>query len=397
MENATISNSITPAYHPTLGVYIHIPFCLSRCHYCGFITNLTDPSAQADYVEALIKEIKLWKIDGLFKFIGFSPEVDTIYLGGGTPLVIGAQSISRILQCCGECFSIVEHPEITVEINPGNVDPNELGLLKESGVNRVSLGIQSFKDSELKFMNRPHSAEDGVRAYEDLRSTGFTNISIDLIAGLPGQTMGSLKSSLSSGVSLAPEHISVYLLEVKSGTVLKSMIDQGRLDKPEDDLPAEMYEETCRFLRDFGYQQYEISNFARSRSFSRHNLKYWSDDIYVGLGAGAHGMTGRHRYSNVEDLHKYRTFTLENRLPIGALSNLSPDDRFREALIMGLRLVKGVDLNILGLRYGINAFEFIRETVGEIDWADLYEWNGDSLFLTAKGRLLSNQVFSRLV
>jgi oxygen-independent coproporphyrinogen-3 oxidase len=284
-----------------------------------------------------------------------------------------------------------------MEINPATAGRSAICEFRQAGVNRASLGVQSLDDTELAAMGRLHKANQAITTYQDLRYAGFENISIDLIAGFPGQSRKSLRESLEKVAELQPEHLSIYLLELKSGTKLASMIHDGQMPPLDDDLSADLYEDICLFAEKAGYQQYEISNFARKGRFALHNLKYWQDQRYIGVGTGAHGMTGRERYANLDDLEDYQQAIREDRLPLQSLTEMTPMTRFKDALIMGLRLVKGIDLDSLGKRYHVDARSFVIETIGDFQAAGLFELERDSLVLTPKGRLLSNVVFSRWV
>lgn len=348
-------------------------------------------------MDAVIREIRLWSEQigqGEFRI---NRDVDTVYFGGGTPSLVSPDRIVRILDTVRECFVVAEAPEITLEINPATADRSALALLRRAGVNRASLGVQSLRDEELRAMARPHSAQDALAAFEDLREVGFDNVSVDLIAGFPGQTRRSVQHTVERALALRPEHVSVYLLEVKAGTPLARAIESGSVPQPDDDLIADMYEDICAEAAASGYEQYEIANFALPGHASRHNLKYWQDQVFLGVGAAAHGMTGRHRYANREDLADYEQAVHAGMLPLAQVAALTAETRFKDALIMGLRLVAGVDLDVLGSSYGVDARAYVLETIGDLSDADLYVLDGTRLRLTDKGRLLSNVVFARWV
>jgi oxygen-independent coproporphyrinogen-3 oxidase len=359
-----------------------------------------------DYIEALLREIAFLAgsdcypelcRDELKLYGAHELSFDTLYFGGGTPSLLRPESISKLVSACTSFFRVVESPEITLEVNPATSTRPALRELRLAGVNRISLGIQSLNDDELLCMGRPHTASEAVSAFNDLRAAGFHNISVDLIAGFPGQSVESVASSLHRVLDLEPEHLSIYLVDIKSGTQLDALIREGALPAPDDDLAADLYDFIGEAATKAGYEHYEISNFARDGRFSRHNLKYWQDKIYLGLGAGAHGMTGRHRYANSEVLGDYQDTVREGRLPLASLSQLTPEVRFKDALIMGLRLVNGLDLSLLGERYGVDAVGFVRDTIGDLDQSGLFRFEGNTLLLTHRGRLLSNIIFSRWV
>jgi oxygen-independent coproporphyrinogen III oxidase len=388
---------IFPPDHGPIGIYIHVPFCIARCNYCAFVTNLYRPDLAERYVDAVRKEIRLWVNRPGSAVISDDAEVDTIYFGGGTPSLLAPPRIADIIEAVRSSFRVIEAPEITMEINPATADRSAICEFALAGVNRASLGVQSLDDIELAAMGRLHKANQAITTYQDLRYAGFENISIDLIAGFPGQSRKSLRASLDKVAELQPEHLSIYLLELKSGTKLASMIRDGQMPPLDEDLSADLYEDICLFAEKAGYQQYEISNFARNGRFALHNLKYWQDQRYIGFGPGAHGMTGRARYANLDDLEDYDQAIGEGRLPFQSLTEMTPMTRFKDALIMGLRLVKGIDLDLLGKRYQVDAGAFVMETIGDLQPADLFVLERDNLVLTPRGRLLSNVVFSRWV
>jgi putative oxygen-independent coproporphyrinogen III oxidase len=390
-------NPVFPSDNGTIGIYIHVPFCLGRCNYCAFVTNPHDIELEELYVLAVTKEMNLWS-----DMAGPEPrvthlEADTIYVGGGTPSLLKPQLLALLIESCESAFRVSPDSEITIEVNPATVTRQSLRLLKEAGVNRVSLGIQSFDDAELKAMGRRHTSKQAVASFEDLRAAGFDNVSVDLIAGFPGQSRESLRASLSQALKLGPEHLSVYLLEVKTGTPLDQMIRAGTIAGPDEDLAADMYEDIREFALKAGFEHYEISNFALPGRHARHNMKYWQDELFLGLGAAAHGMTGQHRYANFDNQVDYEAALDRGNRPFAALDRLTPEVRFKDALIMGLRLVNGVDLAVLGRRYEVDAAAFVRETTGDLEDAGLLTFNGTRVSLTDRGRLLSNTVFSRWV
>ena len=395
------------------GIYIHIPFCRSRCNYCAFVTNPYDPEREERYIESLIREMKLWaeqleanggshigsRAEKEDRPVGWrqKPLADTIYFGGGTPSLIRPDRLTKVTNACRSHFEIGEPAEITLEVNPATAGRAALRELRHAGVNRASLGMQSLHDHELKRMGRPHTAIEAMRAFADLRAAGFDNISVDLIAGFPGQTIKSFGQSLRAVLDLRPEHLSIYLLEIKEGTKLAEQIDHGKVSTLDEDLAADMYEHLCAEAVTAGYEHYEISNFALDGRSCRHNLKYWTDVTFIGFGAGAHGMTGRARYANLADVAEYEASLNLRRLPFAAFNEMTPEVRFKDALIMGLRLVRGINMAELSIRYHADARGFVMHTAGDLFDAGLLTSDGDMLVLTPRGRLLSNTVFSRFL
>jgi oxygen-independent coproporphyrinogen-3 oxidase len=391
-----LSNALFPSDDSPAGIYIHVPFCKSRCRYCGFVSTIHDLALEEAYVSAVIREIALWRSGASGSMLD-NVTVDSIYFGGGDPSVLLLRSISEILEECFSSFPVTSTPEITLEINPASRSDMDLRALLRAGVDRVSLGIQSLENAVLRLMGRRHTAEDALKMFRELRSSGFENISVDIMAGFPGQSRESVSRTTKELLSLGPDHLSLYLLEVKAGTALEAALIKGDIETPDDDLQADMYEDVRELAELAGYEQYEIANYARGGRFSRHNMKYWSDKVYLGLGPGAHGMTGRHRYAHVPDVREYCAATAQGDLPFESIQVLTPAGRLKDALIMGLRLVRGVNLRELSLRYSVDARRFVMETIGDLEPAGLYHYDGDTIALSERGRLLSNIVFSRWV
>ncbi len=262
------------------GVYLHIPFCKSRCSYCDFATDVyRDPGAVERYVDALVTEISL--------FSG-TVNADTVYFGGGTPSLLSPEQVERVLRAVRSKFTLAPDAEITMEMNPATVTPESLAAYRSLGVNRASFGVQTFDDRALKLLARGHDAADPRNTFSMLREAGFDNVSFDLIAGLPGQTLAQWRRNLDEAIALSPEHISLYLLEIHQGTPLAEQVRSGRQPTPDDELAAEMYELMLDQLAAAGYEQYEISNFSRPGFESRHNSKYWTIDAVLGFGVSAH-------------------------------------------------------------------------------------------------------------
>lgn len=394
---ATEFQPALPADDAPAGIYIHVPLCVSRCDYCAFVSHPYDQAFAARFPDLIVREMELFTGSQYPGGDHGNLHADTIYFGGGTPSLLEPAAIARLIGACRRLFHIKEAPEITLEINPGTLSLTDLAFLRDHGVNRASLGMQSLNDAELKLMKRGHTAEDAVRAFREIRSAGFESVSVDLIVGLLGQKRGSFRTNLRRVLDLEPDHLSAYLLELKSGTRLEALIRSGDVSGPDDDLLADLYDDLCGMAASAGFEQYEISNFALPGHESRHNLKYWQDVVFYGFGPGAHAMTGAHRYANEDGLSSYEEALAHGRLPHAWVDALAPLTRFRDALIMGLRLVQGVDLALLGCRYEMDARSFVQATIGDLSDAGLFVLDGNRLALTHRGRLLSNIVFSRWV
>lgn len=363
------------------GLYIHIPFCRSRCSYCDFATGLYENTLAERYVNALIKEIGASTVAGA--------RVDTIYFGGGTPSLLDPSQLDRILLALRENFDVDTASEITLEINPGSITVDKLRAFRSLGINRASFGAQTFDDGELAKLGRSHTAADARRTFHDLRAAGFENVSFDLIAGLPGQTLDGWQRNVDEALELQPEHLSFYLLEVHSGTPLAQHIQRGLQPVPDEDLAAVMYEWMLERAATAGYEHYEISNLCRPGFQSQHNTKYWIGAPYFGFGCSAHSYDGEtQRWSNHRDVFKYVESVEQESSPVSENQILTASDIKAESLFLGLRLMRGVRVELC------KDYETDLERFRE---AGLLEMDGDFIKLTRNGALLSNEVFSAFV
>lgn len=375
------------------GVYIHVPFCRSRCSYCDFATGTYESALAERYVRAVEREIN-----------SFAPgeepfEVDTVYFGGGTPSMLAPAQVARLLAAVRARFRVREDSEVTLELNPGTVTPDTLRELRRVGVNRASFGVQTFDDEDLKRLGRVHTADDARRTLRDLRDAGFCNVSFDLIAGLPGQTVENWTRNLEEALALAPEHLSLYLLEVHEATPLADQIRRGFWPAPDADLAAEMYRLIVERTRECGYEQYEISNFARRGRESRHNMKYWTGAPFYGFGPSAHSFDGRaRRWSNERDARAYVELVESGSEHVVERTELDEQEASAEALFLGLRLLgRGVDLGEHRARFRWDVRERYAEDLRRFRDAGLVSLEGDVLRLTPAGALLSNEVFAAFV
>lgn len=363
------------------GLYIHIPFCRSRCSYCDFATGLYESALAERYVNALVEEIRLSNTAGA--------SVDTIYFGGGTPSLLEPSQLERILLALHEKFDVDPASEITLEINPGNITTDKLRDFRSLGINRASFGAQTFDDRELAKLGRSHTAADAHRTFHDLRNAGFDNVSFDLIAGLPGQTLDRWQRNVDEALQLQPEHLSFYLLEIHSGTPLAQHIQRGIQPVPDEDLAAVMYEWMLERATTAGYEHYEISNLCRPGFQSRHNTKYWTGTPYFGFGCSAHSYDGvTQRWSNHRDVLKYVESVEQGFSPVSERQILTASDLKAEGLFLGLRLMRGVDRDLC------KDYETDLERFRE---AGLLEVDDHFIRLTRSGALLSNEVFSAFV
>ena len=372
------------------GLYVHIPFCSSRCSYCDFATGLYQSELAERYVSALIEEIKTSRHRGA--------SVDTIYFGGGTPSLLAPAQLDRILATLSAHFTIDPASEITLEINPGSVTRAKLEAFRNLGINRASFGAQTFDDRELAKLGRSHTAADTLKTFADLREAGFNNISFDLIAGLPGQTLEGWQRNIKQALDLQPEHLSFYLLEVHSGTPLAEHIRRGLQPVPDDDLAGVMYQWMLDHACEAGYEHYEISNLCRPGFHSRHNVKYWSAEPYYGFGCSAHSYDGQtRRWSNHRDVLKYVEMIESGKSPMVEEQELSETDLRAEALFLGMRLMRGVDVRRYRESFGVDLREAHAADLDRFHKAGLLEFDGDMVRLTRTGALLSNEVFAAFV
>ena len=375
------------------GVYIHIPFCRARCSYCDFATGAYEGALAAAYVRAVAREIEAFELPDA------RAEVDTVYFGGGTPSLLTPAQASRILSAVRHRFRVAADAEVTLEMNPGTVTRETLLALRDAGVNRASFGAQTFDDGELRRLGRTHTADDARRTLALLREAGFTNVSFDLIAGLPEQTLEAWGRNLTEALALRPEHLSLYLLEVHEGTPLAEQIRRRALSAPDPDLAAEMYRLMVARTREAGYEQYEISNFCLAGRESRHNLKYWTGAPYFGFGCSAHSFDGRRlRWSNERDARRYIELVEEEGSAVVTRDELDARGAGAEALFLGLRLLRrGVNLSEHRARYHCDVRADYAADLARFGEAGLIEMDGDVLRLTPAGALLSNEVFAAFV
>ena len=367
-----------------LGLYIHIPFCRSKCAYCDFYSLAGAEERMDDYCRALERHLA-----------EVAPQAechkaDTVYFGGGTPSYLGAERLCRLLGSIRKLYKVDKHAEITLEANPDSAtDRKTLKRLRKAGFNRLSLGVQSMDDALLQTIGRIHTRQQVQEAVAAARKAGFKNLSLDLIYGLPGQTMEGWEKTLSDAVGLHPEHLSCYGLKLEEGTPLYRR--QGELTFPDEDMQADMYLYAVEFLKQCGYEQYEISNFAKPGFASRHNLKYWLMQEYAGFGPGAHSDFGNVRYGYARDLERY----LKGELVLQESETVDTDEREREYLMLRLRTVQGVDPREFEYRFR-QRFAPLAALLQQCAREGLAEQDEIGWHLTAKGFLVSNRIIGLL-
>jgi oxygen-independent coproporphyrinogen-3 oxidase len=374
------------------GVYLHIPFCRSRCSYCDFAVSIYQSDLAEKYVDALCEEVQS------SKFKVQSPAIDTIYFGGGTPSLLIPKQAEKILRAVSDRFSIQSNAEITMEMNPGTLTPEKARDFRSLGINRASYGAQTFDDDELKRLGRRHTAEDVRKTIDLLRDADFSNVSFDLIAGLPGQSLKDWQRNLNEALKLKPEHLSLYLLEIHEGTPLAKHISEGKQPVPDDDLAGEMYSFLLEKIAESNYEQYEISNFCLPGFESRHNSKYWTFDPVYGFGCSAHSFDGeRQRWANARDTNAYIKLINKTGAAIVEETILDEKERRAEFAFLGLRLMRGVCLTDFERKFGVALLDEYGAALEESFEAGLIEIEGNRLRLTGKGALFSNTVFAAFV
>lgn len=368
-----------------LGLYVHVPFCSAICNYCNFNRGLFDADRKARYVGALLTEITR-KGDG-------SP-ADTIFFGGGTPSLLEPSEVAAIIEACRSSFALAGDAEITLEANPETATSERLRGFRDAGVNRLSFGVQSFRDEELVRLSRLHSASRARDAFQQAREAGFDNVSLDLMMWLPQQSVEQWLSSVDALISLRPDHASLYLLEVYPNAPLRDAMARSKWSLAPDDDAAEMYLGAMARLDDAGYVQYEISNVAKPGFESRHNLKYWSDGEWLGFGCGAHSTRSGIREKNVASTEDYIA-AIRSGSPVESERRvLTEQERFEDAVFTQLRLTRGVDLGTVRERYGVDVWERYGEELSPFVDQRMLIYDGGVIRLTRDGMLLANEVMT---
>lgn len=374
------------------GIYIHIPFCQTKCRYCSFNSQRLEPDLADRYCAALVREVGMWASS-----TAVSWTVDSVYFGGGTPSVLPAARIVQILAACRRAFLVEENAEITLEANPGTLNADKVCAYREAGINRISLGAQSFSDRDLVSLGRLHAVSDIHRSLELLARYGFENVSLDLMLGLPDQTADAWRENLREFCSLSPGHASVYMLELESRVPLYRELTEGRISLPDEDQVADWYLETQSRLQDFGYRQYEISNFSREGMQCRHNLKYWERVPVIGFGAGSHSFDGVRRYANEPDPLSYAQAVEAGRSPAHCDQVLTEDEKLEETLFLGLRLTQGLDWSRVERDSASPNLRTCETILRGFAQRGLVEWDNRQVRLTAEGMLLSSEVFQQII
>ncbi|MBI4619800.1 MAG: radical SAM family heme chaperone HemW [Desulfobacterales bacterium] len=397
-----------------IGIYIHIPFCISKCPYCDFNSMAVSPIPEENYIKALIKEIDSHTkpltvrgkpAKGQLKESLFLEKrkrgVVSIYFGGGTPSLFSVDSIARVINKIMSEFSSTSHVEITLEINPKTADMEKVQALYTIGINRLSLGVQSFKDKLLQNLGRIHTSADAVNLFKDARSSGFSNIGLDLIFGIPDQSLDDWERDLSCALSLKPEHISVYNLTIEEDTPFYDLQGEGKITLPDEDIQVRMYRLAQEKVAAAGYEQYEISNFALPGFRCRHNEGYWTLKEYFGFGAGAHSYLRKTsnkrdwgiRWKNIPNPYEYISLLSNNGTAAIEKEDLTREIAIKEAIFLGLRRLEGISLDDFEKRFGLSLEKTFANIVPYLLKENLISIDEGHLKLTIQGILLSNEVF----
>lgn len=371
-----------------LGIYVHIPFCKQKCSYCDFISYWDKNNLIEKYIEALKQEIKDNSED-VSKY-----ESSTIYIGGGTPSYIESKYIGEILETIKQKYNISKNAEITIEVNPGTATKEKLRCYVEAGINRISIGLQSCNNNLLKMIGRIHTYEEFLNTYKLAREVGFKNINVDLMIGLPNQTLDDVKKSLEEISKLNPEHISVYSLIVEEGTPIERKIEKGEFKLPNEELERKEYWEVKKNLEGFGYKHYEISNFAKIGYESKHNLNCWEQKEYLGFGVAAHSYINKTRYSNTENIEKYINQEMRSYI-VHEVQN--DEDQKKEYMLLGLRKIEGIQISSFKNKFGCNPIMEFKNELNKLVQEKLIEIDLDQIKLTEKGIDLANIVWEEFI
>lgn len=370
------------------GLYIHIPFCKQACYYCDFHFS-TNVKQVDQLIEAIVIELRIQK-----PYLE-TEKIDTIYLGGGTPSILPIPEIEKILAGVNHNYSTSDKPEITAEANPDDLTEEKLKGLKALGINRLSIGIQSFQDELLKFLNRAHDSSTAIKSYRLARVLGFSNISLDLIFSIPGQSLSQLEDDLVTILDLHPEHISIYGLTIEEKTVFGNWAKKKKFREVSDEDSARQFDLIMNVLEGGGYEQYEISNFSRDQNYSKHNTSYWSDKHYLGVGPGAHSYNGKFRQFNVSNNRKYIRSIELGKVPF-SIDELNPKSKANDYLLTSLRTKWGCDLDKLRSDYNYPFLQTQKEIVDRFVSDELIKFDGDKIYLTRKGKFLADEIIGDL-
>ena len=374
-----------------LGLYIHIPFCVSKCKYCDFNSYKLNLEKKRKYLKALQKEMEFYKEEVVGK------NIETIFIGGGTPSILNENEIKFLFDEIKKNFNIKKDAEITMECNPGTLTLEKLKVMKDCGVNRLSIGLQAVQNQHLNYIGRIHTYEEFEKNYKQAKEVGFENINIDLMYALPNQSREDWMESLEKVVKLNPTHISAYSLILEEGTELFNMYERKEFKLLDEDTDIEMYKYTINYLKSNGYDQYEISNYAKKGYECKHNILYWKCKNYVGLGASASGFLNKTRYNNLCDLDEYEEIIYSGKKPLEWEEKLSIKDEIEESIFLGLRMNEGIKFEDFLEKYNFNFKEEYKNEISKLKNMGLIQVDDQFMALTQKGREISNSVFVEFI
>ena len=375
-----------------IGIYVHVPFCAQKCNYCDFNSyKIEEKNQKKDYLISIKKEMELYKEE--FK----NKEFTSVFLGGGTPSILTPEELTILMENIYSNFNIKRDAEITMECNPGTLTLNKLKVMKKSGVNRLSIGLQAVQNHHLKYIGRIHTFEEFEKNYHDAKQMGFDNINIDLMYALPNQSREDWMESLEKVVKLNPTHISAYSLILEENTELFKMYERDEFNLLDENTDIEMYEYTIDYLKSHGYNQYEISNYAKDNFECKHNVLYWKCEEYVGIGASASGYFNGIRYNNICELDNYEKMILEGEKPIEWEEKLSIKDEIEESIFLGLRMNEGIQISDFKEKYNFDFEKEYKNEIEKLSKMELIEIDNNLMKLTQKGREISNSVFVEFI
>ena len=381
------------SYSQNAGLYIHIPFCVKKCAYCDFY-SVTDLALKPRFLKALLREMELVSNEGLC--------FDTLYIGGGTPSVYDYNDIGQIVTAISHNFDLLPESEITIEVNPGTATKDQLTGYRTAGVNRLNIGVQSLQQKHLDFLGRIHTVNEAHTVIQDANRAGFKNIGLDFIYGLPDQSIPDWLEDLKQALEYDPTHLSCYMLTYENGTPLHSRLQAGQVQALAEDNVRALFETTIDFLEDNGYFQYEISNFARigedkEMHISRHNLKYWTRVPYIGLGPSAHSFIERQRYWNVSSVGQYIEAIESDKLPVSEKEVLSLEQQMIEAIYLGLRMTRGIDLVGFKEKFRIDFIKTFKEIISDLEKRNYIKVIKNHCALTQQGRAFLDSITSMFI
>lgn len=374
-----------------LGLYLHVPFCIKKCEYCDFLSKAGTEEEKEAYVNALVKEIKSYQ-----SFAG-DYKVSTVFVGGGTPSCLKPEQTKQIFDALYETFEFIKRPEITMEMNPGTVDREKLEIYKACGINRLSMGLQSTKNENLKVLGRIHTYEEFLESYQLAREAGFTNINLDLMSSLPGQTKEEWEEELQKAIELNPEHISAYQLIIEEGTPFYEKYDSHPELLPDEEESRAIYENTKRILEAEGYVQYEISNYAKPQKECKHNLRYWERGEYLGIGLGSASLIRNMRMNNTKDMSEYLKKAETPKEMRKDVEFLERRQQMEEFMFLGLRKTYGISKKEFHRAFGRDIEDVYGQTLKKFVEEGMIKEKKDRIFLTEDGVLVSNQILSEFL